>query len=229
MLALGLQRRRMARRAPTETLRRFHSAGLPSVAADWRTVEFTVLDFETTGTDPAREDIVSAGWVLVLGGEVRLASAVGRLVRPGKSMPEGSAVIHAITDDEAARGEPLADVLEDLLGALEGRVLVAHFAAAELGFLDAACRRCQGGGVRLPCVDTMQLGSRALRRAGRELRPGDLRLDALRASQALPPHDAHDALGDAVATAELFLAQAEQLADDRRLALGDLLCWSGGG
>ena len=228
MLALELQRRRLARRAPTEALRRFHAAALPSAAADWRSVDFAVLDFETTGTDPAREEIVSAGWVLVRGGEVQLATAVRRLVRPGKSMPEVSAVIHAITDDEAASGEPLPVVLADLLLALEGRVLVAHFAPAELAFLASACRQQMGGVLRMPVVDTLQLGGRALRLAGREPRPGDLRLDSLRAAHALPTHAAHDALGDAIATAELFLAQVAQLDGDRELPLGDLLWWPSG-
>jgi DNA polymerase-3 subunit epsilon len=52
--------------------------------------------------------------------------------------------------------------------------------------------------------------------------PGDLRLDALRARLGLPEHTLHDALGDAVATAELFLAQAEHLGGREGVPLGSL-------
>jgi DNA polymerase-3 subunit epsilon len=229
LLPLGLRRRRLARSLPSGPLRDFHAVAFPPGGADWRSVEFVALDFETTGIDPQSEDIVSAGWVVVRHAALELATATRRLVRPSKPMPERSAVIHAITDDEAAMGEPLATVLAELLGILAGRVLVAHFAPAERGFLDAGCRRCFGGGLVLPVVDTLQLARSRLEREGRELVRGDLRLDALRSRLGLPDHAMHDALGDALATAELFLAQAEHLAAGGLLPLRTLLRRSVGG
>lgn len=223
LLPLGLRRRRLARSLPPGPLRDFHAVDLPPGGTDWRAVEFVALDFETTGSDPRSEDIVSAGWVVVRDGAIDLATAARRLVRTSKPMPERSAVIHAITDDEAAGGESLFTVLEDLLGILSGRVLVAHYATAERGFLDAACRRCFGDGLVLPVVDTLQLARLRLEREGRELVRGDLRLDALRARHGLPDHAMHDALGDALATAELFLAQAEHLAAGEPLPLRSLV------
>jgi len=223
LLPLGLRRRRLARRLPPGPLRDFHAVDLPPGGADWRSVEFVALDFETTGSDPRSEDVVSAGWVVVRHGAIELGTAARRLVRPSKPMPERSAVIHAITDDEAARGESLCTVLEDLLGILSGRVLVAHYAAAERGFLEAACRRCFGAGLVLPVVDTLQLARSRFERNGRQLARGDLRLDALRARLGLPDHAMHDALGDALATAELFLAQAEHLAAGEPLPLRALM------
>jgi DNA polymerase-3 subunit epsilon len=229
LLLLGLRRRRLARSLPPGPLRDFHSVAFPPAGADWRSVEFVALDFETTGSDPQTEDIVSAGWVVLRHAAVELETATRRLVRPSKAMPERSAVIHAITDDEAAMGEALATLLADLLGILAGRVLIAHYAPAERGFLDAGCRRCFGAGLVLPVVDTLQLARSRLEREGRELVRGDLRLDALRVRYGLPHHALHDALGDALATAELFLAQAEHLAAGEPLPLHALLRRSAGG
>ncbi len=138
-------------------------------------------------------------------------------------MPERSAVVHAITDDEALLGEEPCAVIADLLGVLAGRVLIAHYAAAERGFVDAACRRCFGGGLLVPTVDTLRLAQRSFVRRGHEPVRGDLRLAALRERYGLPRHDAHDALGDALATAELFLVQAEELSDAGAARLGALL------
>lgn len=222
---MSLESRRwwLARSLPPGPLREFHSVAFPPGSADWRSVEFVALDFETTGSDPATEDIVSAGWVLLRHATIQLDTATRRLVRPSKPMPERSAVIHAITDDEAAMGEPIATVLAEVLGVLAGRVLVAHYAPAERGFLLAGCRRCFGGGLVLPAVDTLQLGRWRLERGGRQPVRGDLRLDALRSRLGLPEHAMHDALGDALATAELFLAQAEHLAGGGPLPLRVLL------
>lgn len=223
LVPIGIRRRRLARSLPPGPLRDYHAVAFPPGRADWRSVEFVALDFETTGNDPRSEDIVSAGWVVLRHAAVEVATASRRLVRPSKPMPERSAVIHAITDDEAAMGEPLAAVLADVLDILAGRVLVAHYAPAERGFLDAGCRRCFGGGVVLPAVDTLQLGRWRLEREGRQPLRGDLRLDALRSRVGLPEHVMHDALGDALATAELFLAQAEHLAAGEPLPLRTLL------
>jgi DNA polymerase-3 subunit epsilon len=212
LLPWDLRRRRLARSVPAGPLRRFYEVPFASPRADWRSIEYLALDLETTGTDPRAEEIVSAGWVVLRGPSIDLSTATRRLVRPSKAMPERSAVIHAITDDEAVAGESLCAVLEDLLGELQGRVLIAHYAATECGFVDAACRRCFGAGLLAPTVDTLTLAHRSCVRQGREPVRGDLRLAALRERYNLPAYASHDALVDAIAAAELFLAQMEELA-----------------
>ncbi len=223
LLPLNLRRRHRARSAPPGPLRTYYGKPFPPAVRDWREVEFLALDLETTGTDPVTDEIVSAGWVRVAGGAIDLGTATRRMVRPAGPMPEASAVIHAITDDEAAQGEPLCTVLTDILGALGGRVMVAHYAQTELGFIDAACRRCLGGGLLAPVVDTLQLARRTHSRMGREPARGDLRLEALRRQYNLPGHQLHDALSDAIATAELFLAQAAEFSAAGPLSLRALL------
>ncbi|MCJ7452094.1 MAG: hypothetical protein MUO39_06400 [Steroidobacteraceae bacterium] len=223
LLPASFRRRQRARSAPPGPLRTYYDMPVPPRARDWMQVEFLALDLETTGSDPDVNEIVSAGWVQIRGGAIDLGTATRRMVRPSVPMPEESAVIHAITDDEAAQGEALLAVLVDILGALGGRVLVAHYARAELGFLDAACRRCLGGGLLVPVVDTLQLARRRYSRTGRTPARGEFRLDALRTQYNLPRHQMHDALSDAIAAAELFLAQAAELSAAGRLSLRTLL------
>jgi DNA polymerase-3 subunit epsilon len=212
LLPWDLRRRHLARSVPAGPLRRFYEVPFAAPRADWRSLEYLALDLETTGTDPRAEEIVSAGWVVLRGPSIDLSTATRRLVRTSKAMPERSAVIHAITDDEAGAGESPCAVLEDLLGELQGRVLIAHYAATERGFIDAACRRCFGGGLLVPTVDTLALAHRSCVRQGRQPVRGDLRLAALRERYNLPTYASHDALVDAIAAAELFLAQMEELA-----------------
>jgi len=223
LLPLDFRRRRRARLAPPGPLRTYYEVPFPPRSRDWLQAGFLTLDLETTGSDPGVDEIVSAGWVRISGGAIDLGTATRRMVRLSGPMPEASAVIHAITDDEAAQGEPLRAVLVDILRALAGRVLVAHYARTELGFLEAACRRCLGGGLLVPVVDTLQLARRRYSRAGREPARGEFRLDALRMQYNLPGHQMHDALSDAIATAELFLAQAAELSAAGELPLRALL------
>ncbi len=206
LLGLDWRRRRLLRRTPPGPLRDQLSVPFPPPGRDCREVRFLAVDLETTGLDAAADEILSVGWVALEGGRIDLGTAGHRLVAATRAVAP-TAPLHRITDDVAASGAPPAEVLTELLRLLAGRVLVAHNAAFELQFLDAACRRAFGGPLLVPAVDTLALAVGWLeRRIPRERRP-DLRLDAVRRRHNLPRYRAHDALADAVAAAELFLAQ----------------------
>jgi DNA polymerase-3 subunit epsilon len=187
----------------------------------WWQVEFLAVDLETTGLDPRQDAIVSIGWVPVSGGRVRLDGAAHRLVRPEQGISDASAVIHGILEDHVREAPPLAEVLPEFLAALAGRVPIVHHAAVERGFLDAACEALYGAPLVVPYVDTLALERRRLDRRGQVARPGDLRLHACRDRYGLPRYRAHNALVDALAAAELLLAQVAHM-DPRKTRLGDL-------
>ncbi|HOL64791.1 MAG TPA: exonuclease domain-containing protein [Accumulibacter sp.] len=213
------QGRALRDQAAGQPLLAFLDAPLPVWQQDWRLADYLALDLETTGSDPSRDDILSFGWVCLSGSEIRLATARHRLVQPRRALDEQNVGIHRITDDRAASGESLRAVLRDFLADLQGRVLIAHYSPTEVGFLNAACRACYGGAFLAPVIDTLQLA-----RQDRELAaPGSLRLPALRRQYHLPRYPLHHALSDALAAAELFLAQASALSSRAPLSLSSLL------
>ncbi len=221
MPLLGFEtRRRLWRRGLEHTpLGTLLAASLPDRHQDWRQARYLALDLETTGGDPRQDDILSFGWVCLEGEEIRLDTAQHRLVRPRRALNEASVTVHRITDDRAAQGEPLHQVLADFLAALSGRVLIAHYSPTEMGFVGAACQACYGGPLLTPVVDTLALA----RAEPTPHVPGSLRLGALRARHHLPRYPLHHALSDALAAAELFLAQAHGLSRNGQLSLGRLL------
>lgn len=223
LVSLDYRRRRLASKSPAGPVRDFLSAPFPPTRADCRQVEYLALDLETTGLDPQQDHILSMGWVVVKGVMVDLSSAQHRLVRPAMDIPESSAIIHMITDDTAAQGEALEAVLTDLLKRLKGRVLIAHHARMEIGFIKTACRKLFNAKFIVPTVDTLKLAKDWLDRRGQTYRSGDLRLDALRARYNLPRYRAHDALSDALAAAELFLAMIAERNAEKTLPLGRFL------
>lgn len=200
------RRRRLLARAPAGPLRDFLAVPPPDPDRRCDAIPWLALDLETTGGDPARDEIVSFGWVCADGARIDLGTARHRIVRLAGAMTPTSATIHRITDDEAAAGAAPEAALRELLAALAGRVLVAHHARTELGFVAAACRRVFGGDIAIPAVDTLTVAGRRLTRPGKPPPPGSLRLGALRRRYGLPRYPAHDALADALAAAELFLA-----------------------
>jgi len=169
------------------------------------------LDFETTGLNPEQDRILSVGYIELRNSEVLLSTAVHKLIRPEQSISEESVVIHRITDDAAAFGKPLDEVIQELLGALSGKIMLAHHAAIETRFLTNACKRLYGMAPIFPVIDTLKLARQWYARRGKEHAHGDLRLFNLRERFGLPGYNAHNALSDAISTAELFLAQVEHM------------------
>lgn len=194
-------------------------------AVPFSRVDFLVVDVETTGLDPRRDHVLEVGWVPVSSGAVVLDGVRGTVVRPPAGVDVGdSAVLHGLTDDELTAAPELADVVPELRDALEDRVLVAHHADLEVGFLDATLRDGQSHPSSRLVVDTMALQRRLVVRGHGEPPPGALRLDAARGRFGLPRYSAHRAATDALATAELLLAQVAELGSrlGREPTLADL-------
>ena len=211
LLSSDFRRRRLLAQAPPGPLRDYLATPFPDRNAASAASPYLALDLETTGGDPRRDEIVSFGWVAVNGDRIDLASARHLVVRVQAAISPGSAVIHAITDDEAAQGSSLQAALGELLKALAGRVLIAHRAETELDFVGDACQQIYGGRILIPAVDTLRIAVSKAERRQHNLQRGALRLHALRQQYNLPRYRAHNALSDALAAAELFLAQqAEQ-------------------
>ncbi|QGF22400.1 exonuclease domain-containing protein [Raineyella fluvialis] len=207
--------RRTATALPEGSLRTALTTPPPGARTPLADLPLLAVDMETTGLDPRHDRILSIGWVPIDGVVIRLGGA-GQVLVSGEELGETgvgqSATVHGLTDDRLQQGVPLAVALERLLGALAGRVLLAHHAPLEVGFLVAACQRLWGVRTDPPVVDTMRLHRRVIAPGfDDEPRGDDLRLWNARARYGLPPSGAHDALDDALAAAELYLAQIAEL------------------
>lgn len=217
----ALRRRRAARRA-TGTLRDFYAAPPPAPATPLDELDLVAIDVETTGLDPARDTVLSVGHVLVQGLSIALGTASGHLVDAGVAVGQ-SATFHGITDDALARGDAWDTVVADAVKALTGRALLAHFAYIERHFLSRLCERLYGAPLVVPVVCTLTLHDRLINRGfDDEARAGQLRLWAARERFGLPAYQAHDALTDALACAELYLAQVAELRSPHPLTLRDV-------
>ena len=203
----GLSRRERALKKATGALAEFYQVLQPSPRAPLADLPMLAVDVETTGLSPRDDRLLSIGWVPIDGGTITLAGA-GHVVlqqRDGTSVGE-SATIHGLTDDAVRAGTPAAEAVTGLLHALQGRVMVVHYATMEQGFLSAACAQHFGAELHVPIVDTFAVERRHMERMGTYPRGEDLRLARVRQRYGLPQN--HNALTDALACAELYLALA---------------------
>ena len=216
-------RAKLAAKAPDGALRRYLETPVQPDDTPLREARLLAVDVETTGLDPKIDHLLSIGFVPVDGYQIQLAGAGQVLVRQSAAVGE-SARFHGLTDDALAGGSTVAEALDALFTALCGRVLLAHHAAIETGFLNRACEQVYGMGAPFAVVDTMSIQFGLLSQGFDDEPPqGSLRLWNARGQFGLPRYAAHEALTDALACAELYLAQVAELESVRPRMLKSVL------
>ncbi|MEO0991155.1 MAG: 3'-5' exonuclease, partial [Pseudomonadota bacterium] len=180
----------------------FYDFGLPTASGPnpaLTDLTFVVFDTETTGLDPDRDEVVQLAGVRVLGGRLVQGEDFDRLVCPGRPIPVSATQIHGITDAMVAEASEFRVVAQDFAAFSEGAVLVAHNAPFDMAFL----KRLDAHGLPFdhPVLCTARLS------AALDGHQSDHTLDALAKRYGVEIEEAlrHTALGDARATAEVFL------------------------
>ncbi len=209
------------RRKPAfpDFVRAYSEAPRPDPTRHWREVGFSVLDVETSGLNHKNDVLLAIGLVEVEGGRIHLSRHWYTLVRP----PEGVVVdgnsirIHGLTRAELEQAPPADAVLPELLERLTGRVMVVHVAQVDVSFLNHAMRTRWGAKLVGPIIDTARIAMTLHERAKilgsvqPDMPMPAIQLRALATRFGLPSYGEHNALNDALTTAQLFLAQATRL------------------
>jgi len=96
----------------------------------------TVIDFETTGLDFAKEDrIVEIG--AVKWRDHTITGIYDALVNPGRPIPAEVTKVHGITDSMVAHAAPLEVAIPELLDFIGDDLVVMHNVEFDSGFLSA--------------------------------------------------------------------------------------------
>lgn len=219
--SLAKRRDKAASRA-TGALADFYAAGFPGDETPASELRLLSLDFETTGLDATRDQVLSIGFVPVDGDTIALGGAAHRVLKVTTEVGQ-SAVFHGITDDQVEAGTPVEEAVATVLAALAGRAMLVHYAAIETKFLSLLCEQMYGAPLVTPVVDTLVLHDRLVNRGfDDEAKAGELRLFNARKRYGLPRYKAHGALTDAIACAELYLGHVAEVSLERPQTLGTL-------
>jgi DNA polymerase-3 subunit epsilon len=190
---------------------------------DWRSAELVALDFETTGLDLDRDEVISFGLIPILGGRIDLSGQLYQEVAPGVEPSRSSIPIHHLRAQDLATAPVMQEVADAFRGALSGRFILAWAAEVEIAFL----RKVFGDGRRAwrrRTIDVRTLIMAVERPSGDAGRgPGRYALSAAATRFGVPVEQTHHALDDAFMTAELFLVAANALEVRGRGSIRDLL------
>ncbi|MBB5180095.1 DNA polymerase-3 subunit epsilon [Planomicrobium koreense] len=159
-----------------------------------KTVEnYVVLDFETTGLKAGSDKIIQIGAVKYIGHNRE--DTMYLLINPERHISSTITRITGITNADVQEAPVIEEVAHELIAFIEGLPIIAHNAPFDMGFLYALEEITP-----IPeytVIDTVRLARKAITETPNH------KLTTLSAFLELE-HNAHDALGDCLATAAIY-------------------------
>ncbi|WP_019616711.1 exonuclease domain-containing protein [Psychromonas ossibalaenae] len=213
---------RQFKRSQNADLKAYFQAQIPLINLPVKQTPLLVLDLEMTGLNPNLDQIISIGLLPLIEGKIVLAQAQYKLIKINGSVGQ-SAAVHGVLDQHLQQAVPLKEALHWFIQQATGKVLAAHHAPLDLSFLQQAINRHLNEKCALFAVDSLDIERRRILRRQGFIKGGELRLGECRERYNLPVYAAHNALTDALACAELLLAQLAADSGINKVKISQLL------
>ena len=168
---------------------------------------FIVFDLETTGLNPASEEITEIAAVRVVEGEIR--DSFQTYVNPHKPIPAEITELTGISDETVADAPDLDKAVPAFLAwAGEGQYpLVAHNAGFDMGFLRTACQRL-GIEREFTSIDTLEMSRLMLPHMHK------FKLNILAKELQVGPFEHHRASEDAAVLGRIYVKLLKRLREE---------------
>lgn len=180
---------------------------------------YVIFDTETTGLDPnGGDEIVQIAAVRAVNGKLVPGEVIDQFVDPERSIPAASTAIHGVSED-MVKGQPtIRDAGAYFHRFSHDAVLVAHNAPFDMAFFHRHGPSF-GASFDNPVLDTVLLSAILFGQQEEHT------LDALaeRFGVVIPEDKRHTALGDTIATAEVFLRMIPMLDAKGMTTFGEVL------
>jgi DNA polymerase-3 subunit epsilon len=180
-----------------------------------RSLEYAVVDVETTGGSAANGHRITEIAVVVLRGDGEVLDSYSSLVNPGRPIPPFVSRLTGITDSMVRVAPPFAEVADEVRSHLRGRIFVAHNVAFDWGFVNRELSESLGSPLEGRRLCTVRLA----RRVVPELKSRSL--GTLSDFFGIENAARHRALGDAEATVQVFGHLLSRLEDQ------EIWSWNG--
>lgn len=203
MSLLQSLRRSLRSRAPLapdleDRLQALSELAPPPTRNAHRKSRYVTVDVETTGLDMHRDTLVSIGAVSVVGGVIDLAGCFDLVLRQDESSSHANILIHRIGGQRQLAGIEQAEALLQFMEYVGHAPLVAYRAEFDRTVLDRALKETLGVGTMSRWIDLADLLP--------ALYPSNENrtMDDWLAAMAIRMIARHDALSDALATAQML-------------------------
>jgi DNA polymerase III epsilon subunit family exonuclease len=158
---------------------------------------FTVIDTETTGLDLEKDKLINIAAVKVQ--NFKILDFYDAFINPEMPIPPESIKWHHITDDMVKDKPTVEEVLPEFIRFIGDSVLVGHHVGFDIRMINKDLKLHYGSELYNYWLDTMLIYCKAI-----IMKDAHVGLDYLFDIYKVKCNGRHTALGDALATAEVF-------------------------
>ena len=158
--------------------------------------DYVVIDIETTGLTPSKDEIIELGAVRVRNGDI--TDTFSELIRPERPISDFITGLTGISNAMVADALPIGELLPRFLDFVGSDTVIGHNVCFDIGFLHDKAIRYSGRGFSNDHIDTLRLS--------RKLFPCEKhhKLSDLEQRFGLHNDSAHRALSDVLLTNDCY-------------------------
>lgn len=200
-LARILRRSAPLARAEAVALSAYRAQAKPDLKASLAGQRAIVIDVESSGLDPFHDRLISVAGIAVRGGLVRLDESFEAVLRQDRPSDDRNIVVHGIGGTAQREGLPPAAALSGFLSFAGKDPLVAYHADFDRALIERTTAPALGMKPENAWLDLALLAPALFPERAKSAQS----LDDWLLAFGIENHARHDALGDALATAQLLL------------------------
>ncbi len=203
-----LRRLKLKFLSKNENFRRFYSE------PDFENPVFCSFDLETTGLNPKEDEVLSIGAIKIVDYKVDFSQKLKVLVKPEREIPKESILIHGIRESELENALSPKEAIELFLNFAKGTILIGYFVQFDIAVISRYTKNFWGFPLFHPFVEVGNLYRQRIKsRYLSHRESGEKSLDEMAKEFSISIEDRHDAYGDSLLTAFLFLTLVKKGAE----------------
>jgi DNA polymerase-3 subunit epsilon len=183
----------------------YRGMAAPDLGGDLRETRFVVADVETSGLNPYRDRLLSIGAIVIEGGALDLGQSFETVLKQTEASTVSNILVHGIDGTTQMSGVDPAEGLLAFLAFAGKDPMIGYHANFDRVVIERACKKTLGMRPDNTWLDLAILAPSLCK----ETKPRNEGLDAWLDAYGIDNYARHDAVADALATAELFLIVIE--------------------
>ena len=166
--------------------------------------ELVVLDTETTGLNPQKDEILSIGAVIIRDNKILMNQSFECFVKPSADISKESIKIHHIRECDLSEAIEVEDAIRKLLDFVGNRPIVGYYIDFDHKMISKYTKQIIGSTLPQPTIELSSMYYKRYRKSS-SYEFVDLHFDAMMNALELPFLGKHDALNDAIMSAMIYL------------------------
>lgn len=166
--------------------------------------ELVVLDTETTGLNPQKDEILSIGAVIIKDSKILMNQSFECFVKPSANISKESIKIHHIRECDLSEAIEVEDAIRQLLDFIGNRPIVGYYIDFDHKMISKYTKQIIGSALPHPTIELSSMYYKRYRKSS-SYEFVDLQFDTIMNALELPFLGKHDALNDAIMSAMMYL------------------------